>query len=90
MELYVASCRGDVQTLVQLFQNGTYHQKDLNNAFQMACEQGKYQTAKFLVEKGADIFSDNEYAMYLACKNNNLNVVQYLLSLGSFPIKINN
>ena len=90
MELYSASCRGDVQTLIELFQNQTYNQKELNNAFQMACEQGKLQTVQFLVEKGADIYSDHEYAIYLACKNDRINVVQYLMSLGSFPIKINN
>jgi ankyrin repeat protein len=90
MELYSAACRGDVQTLNDLLSNQTYHQKDLNNAVQMACELGKLQAVKCLVKYGADIFSDKEYAMYLAVKNDRIEVVEYLLTLGSFPLFLKN
>jgi len=90
MELFSHACRGDVQSLSELFERNTYPQKSLNIALQMAAEIGKLQTVQLLVSKGADVFSDDNYAMYLACKNNQNDIVQYFFTLGCFPVKIKN
>ena len=91
MDLFSASCRGDVKALEEIFASSrrfTFSQNDLNNAMQMAAELGRVNAVKFLVSVGADIFADKEYAMHLACKFNHTNVIEYLFSLGSFPVKI--
>lgn len=88
MELFSYACRGNLQGLYDLFKKTEFSQKQKDIALQMAAESGKLQSVQFLVSQGANIFSDQEYAMYLACKYNQNNVVQYLLSLGSFPIKM--
>ena len=88
MDLYSYACKGDVQGLHDLFSKTQFSQNQKNTALQMAAELGKLHSVKFLISQGANIFSDQEYAMYLACKNNQNDVILYLLSLGSFPVKI--
>lgn len=88
MDLFSYACCGDVQRLTELLSTTTLKQKDLDTALQMACEMGRLQSVKVLVSKGANIFADDNYAMYLACKYNQTNVIEYLLSAGCFPIEL--
>lgn len=53
-------------------------------------EVGKLKTIKLLVEMGVDIHQYEESALYWACRNRHLNVIEYLISQGSDIYKDNN
>ena len=56
-----------------------------------ACEEGSLDAVKFLAERGAAIktFDKRETVLHVACKNNNLPLVEYLLQNG-FDINVRN
>ena len=41
------------------------------------------ETIKYLVEKGADVYADNNYAVRMASQNGHLEVVKYLVEKGA-------
>ena len=49
--------------------------------FKDAWENGHLEVAKFLVESGANIHADNDYAFYAALKKKNMDMVNYLVSI---------
>ena len=57
--------------------------------FWVACEAGHLRVARKLVASGADVEKrdmDNQSALFIACRNGRLDVVEYLLGLGVFDV----
>lgn len=47
--------------------------------FRWACRRGNLELAKYLVEKGAYVHTESEYALVYSIINNHMNVVKYLV-----------
>ena len=51
-----------------------------NTSLIKAVESGNLETVKFLVEKGADVHADDDWALCWSASNGHLEVVKYLKS----------
>lgn len=53
-----------------------------NRAIRLACEVGRVEVVKLLVEAGADFTCDNNYPFRVACLNGRLDLAKFLLDAG--------
>ena len=49
----------------------------------MSAKNGRMEMVKYLVELGADIHAENEYALRWSAKHGHLEIVKYLVELGA-------
>ena len=56
--------------------------KNLNQKLIEAAKSGNLEVVKYLVENGADIHAEKDYALRLAAYNGHLDVVKYLVEKG--------
>jgi ankyrin repeat protein len=56
---------------------------DIDSDFQVAAENGRLDTVKYLSSIGADVHADDDYAIRWAVGNGYLDTVKYLVSIGA-------
>ena len=57
--------------------------KTITKWLQCACTYGNMDAVVFLVEKGADVTAQDNYAVRMAARNGHLHVVEYLVEKGA-------
>ena len=66
------------------------NQEQLNKQLIHAATNGQLEIIKYLVEKGADIHFNNDYALRLASSYGKLDVIKYLVEQGADIYRNNN
>jgi ankyrin repeat protein len=60
----------------------------INDTLSMSAENGHYEIVKILLEKGADVHTDDDYALRLSAQNNHIDTMKLLLEYGADPKKL--
>lgn len=55
---------------------------EIDTLFLEAVDDGNLEAMKFLLKKGADIHTNEDKALTIACRNSNCNIATYLLENG--------
>ena len=87
LALYEAVGAGSVQAVEMLLDAGANMQPDHpdyeSTALLHACYYGQADVAAFLIERGADVHADNEYALRRAVMHDKIDVVAVLIQHGA-------
>jgi hypothetical protein len=82
--LVEASFRGEIPVIIWALKEGANIHYRANYALTLACENGDLKTIKCLVENGANVNDDNDYALRNIGKNiSRVEIVKYLVSKGA-------
>ena len=79
MAKYIINARGRLYAAL----NGISTQEELQGAFYVAVEKNKLEVVELLLEAGADVHVDNDYALKWASMNGYEGVVRLLLEAGA-------
>ena len=77
-------CKGDIEMIKLLINNGTDFEPDLDSALYDACYAGNLEIVKYLIKESADIHADNDDALCIAGLKNRIKVVKYLIKKGAY------
>ncbi len=76
VKLLVERYNADIRTTIKIGDSSVYNDKPL----QLAAEQGHLDVAQYLIEKGADPRSEKFFSLFLATRNNHMDMTKMLLS----------